>query len=95
MAITREKRNVAVLGLCQVLFNTGRGLTFLVASIAGAAMLGDDLTFATAPITMMLVGTAAGTLPAAHLMRHIGRKWGFVIGSSSNGISPSRTSATL
>ncbi len=81
MALSAEKRNVGVLALCQVLFNTGRGLTFLMASIAGAAMLGDDLTFATAPITAMLVGTAFGTLPSAQLMRRIGRKAGFVVGS--------------
>ena len=76
MNLSREKRNVIVLAVCQVMFNSSRGLTFLVASIAGAAMLKGDLTFATAPITMMLVGTAAGTLPAAHLMRRIGRKGG-------------------
>jgi MFS family permease len=81
MILSQEKRNVVVLAVCQVLFNTGRGLTFLVAAIASAAMLGDDLRLATAPITMMLIGTAAGTLPSAHLMRRFGRKWGFVAGS--------------
>ena len=44
-------------------------------------MLGDDVRYATVPITMMLVGTAAGTIPSAHLMRWIGRKAGFVITS--------------
>jgi len=44
-------------------------------------MLGDNLTFVTAPVTMMLIGTAAGTLPSAYLMRMLGRKSGFVIGS--------------
>jgi MFS family permease len=44
-------------------------------------MLEDNLTFVTAPITMMLIGTSAGTLPSAYLMQALGRKWGFVIGS--------------
>ncbi len=77
----RNTRNVVVLAICQALFNSGRILTFLAASLVAISMLGDDLTFVTAPITMMLVGTAAGTLPSAYLMRAWGRKWGFVIGS--------------
>ena len=79
MASFRDKRNVLVLAICQALFNSGRGLTFLAATLVAANMLGDDLTLVTLPITMMLVGTAAGTLPSAQLMRMIGRKGGFVI----------------
>ena len=81
MPSSRDKRNVLVLAICQGLFNSGRGLTFLAATLTGANMLGDDLRFATVPITMMLVGTAAGTIPSAHLMRWLGRKAGFIITS--------------
>ena len=81
MPSTRDKRNVFVLATCQGLFNSGRSLTLLAAALTGANMLGDDLRLATLPITMMLVGTAAGTLPAAHLMRWLGRKAGFLIAS--------------
>ena len=78
---TRNAKNVVVLSICQALFNSGRTLTFIAASLVSISMLGDNLTFVTAPVTMMLVGTAAGTLPAAYLMRLLGRKVGFVIGS--------------
>ena len=81
MPSSRDKRNVFVLAICQGLFNSGRSLTLLAAALTGANMLGDDLRLATLPITMMLVGTAAGTLPAAHLMRWLGRKAGFLIAS--------------
>ncbi|MBT3553933.1 MAG: MFS transporter [Rhodospirillaceae bacterium] len=81
MSFGRDKRNVLVLSICQALFNSGRGLMFLAATLVGANMLGENLIFVTAPITIMLVGTASGTLPAAHLMRLFGRKVGFVIGS--------------
>lgn len=74
-------KNVSVLALCQALFFSGRTLSFFAASLVAIAMLGDDLTFATAPITMMLIGTSAGTLPAAFLMRAWGRRWGFAFGS--------------
>jgi MFS family permease len=81
MSFSREKRNVTVLAGGQALFNSGRSTMFLVATLAAVNMLGDDLTFVTLPITMMLVGTTCGTLPASNLMQRIGRKWGFAIGS--------------
>lgn len=81
MPSSRDKKNVFVLATCQGLFNSGRSLTLLAAPLTGVNMLGEDLRLATLPITMMLLGTAAGTLPAAHLMRWLGRKAGFVIAS--------------
>lgn len=83
---SRNTRNVVVLAICQTLYNSGRTLTFIASALVAISMLGDDLTFVTAPITMMMVGTAAGTLPAAYLMRALGRKWGFVIGSAVGAI---------
>jgi MFS family permease len=81
MPSSHQKRNVMVLAGGQALFNSGRSTMFLVATLASVNMLGDDLTFVTLPITMMLVGTTCGTLPASHLMQCIGRKWGFAIGA--------------
>jgi MFS family permease len=77
----RNMNNVIVLAVCQALYNSGRTLTFIAASLVSISMLEDNLTFVTAPVTMMLVGTAAGTLPAAFLMHAFGRKCGFAIGS--------------
>ena len=73
--------NLVILSLCQALFFSGRTLTFFAAALVAISMLGDDLTFATAPVTMMLIGTSVGTLPASFLMRAWGRKWGFALGS--------------
>ena len=81
MSLSRDYRNVLVLAGCQAMFNSGRGLSFLASSLAAINMLDDDLSLVTLPIAMMLVGTALATLPAAHLMRRIGRKAGFVYGS--------------
>ena len=66
--------NVAVLASCQALYNSGRTLTFLSAVLSGANMLGDDQRLATLPITMMIIGMASGTIPAAQLMQKVGRK---------------------
>lgn len=81
MSSARDRNNVLVLAVCQSLFNSGRGVAFLASSLVAANMLGENLAFVTAPVTMMVVGTAAGAVPAAQLMRRIGRKAGFVIGS--------------
>ena len=59
MSSTRDKRNVLVLSICQALFNSGRGLMFLAATLVGANMLGDDLTLVTAPITVMVPSRAS------------------------------------
>lgn len=83
---TYTLKNVVVLASCQALFFSGRTLTFFAASLVAIAMLGENLAYATAPITMMLVGTSAGTLPAAFLMRAWGRKWGFAFGSAIGAI---------
>jgi len=83
---THNVKNVVVLAICQALFFSGRTLTFFAAALVAISMLGDNLTFATAPVTMMLVGTSAGTLPAAFLMRAWGRKWGFAFGASIGAI---------
>ena len=83
---THNFKNIFVLASCQALFFSGRTLTFFTASLVSMAMLEDDLTFATVPITMMLIGTSLGTLPAAFLMRAWGRKWGFAFGSGVGAI---------
>ena len=75
-------KSVIVLALCQALFFSGRTLTFFAASLVAIAMLGDNLSLATVPVTMMLIGTSIATLPAAFLMRAWGRKWGFAFGSA-------------
>ena len=83
---THNFKNPVVLGLCQALFFSSRTLTFFAASLVAIAMLGDNLTLATAPVTMMLIGTSAGTLPAAFLMRAWRWKWGFAFGSAVGGV---------
>lgn len=80
MAFSRAHKNVLVLAVGQAIFNSTRALSILVATLVSAKMLGPDLTFVTAPITVMLVGTTFATLPAAHFMQRFGRRAGFVLG---------------
>jgi MFS family permease len=55
-------------------------IVFATAPLAAYDMLGADKSLATLPITTFVIGTACGTVPAAMLMRRIGRRWGFIAG---------------
>ena len=76
----RERRNVLVLAICQMLFGAGR--TLLVATAALVAYsFAEQKGLATLPAALVIVGTAAASYPASMLMRRIGRRAGFVVGS--------------
>src|SRR5262249_24004945 len=49
-------------------------------TLAGYALAADK-AFATLPATAITVGTALGTIPASLIMRRVGRRFGFIIGS--------------
>jgi MFS family permease len=71
---------LALLVVCQGLAQAGNPIVMATAALVGA-MLAPDRAFATVPITAMFVATAATTVPAALLMRHLGRANAFRLGS--------------
>ncbi|HJO72458.1 MAG: MFS transporter [Rhodospirillales bacterium] len=79
MTLSREKKNVAVLFVCQALFITIWTMMTIIGGITGAA-LATDKALATLPFTTMIIGNALATVPAALLMRRIGRRAGFLVG---------------
>jgi MFS family permease len=80
MSQRRDWRNVAVLSTCQMLFNSSRSLLVATSPLIAYA-IEENKALATVPITLAIVGTAAGTIPASMLMRRIGRRFGFSAGS--------------
>ncbi|HKE43870.1 MAG TPA: MFS transporter [Steroidobacteraceae bacterium] len=73
-------RNVVVLATAQVL--TGSALT--VVTIMGglvAAQIAPGPALVTLPFSLAIVALALATVPAALLMRRIGRRYGFIIGA--------------
>ncbi len=79
MVAFRERRNVFILAVCQMLSGSGR--TLIAASSPLVALgITPDQALATLPITFLVLGTAFTTFPASMLMRRIGRRWGFVVG---------------
>ena len=69
----RDHKNVLVLGTCQMLFGTGRGL-FMVTSPAVALGIAPHLALATLPTALVVVGTALAAMPASLFSRRVGRK---------------------
>ena len=54
---------------------------FSGAGLTGQYLLDADKSLATLPVSIFTVGIAAGTIPAAMLMRQIGRRLGFMAGA--------------
>lgn len=76
----KAKRNVIVLAAAGSLGAALGPIIFATAPIAAYDLLETDKSLATLPITAFVVGTALGTVPAALLMRRVGRRGGFVTG---------------
>ncbi|MDP3941950.1 MAG: MFS transporter [bacterium] len=69
-------RNIYLLSISQVLGMSGTTLVALLGGLIGAE-IAPTPTLATLPATTMIVGVAATTIPAALIMKKIGRKNGF------------------
>lgn len=77
-------RNLIVLFFCQMVFTTGTVLLVTVGGIVGYE-LAPDPAWATLPVALMVVGTASMAIPAAMLMKQIGRRLGFMCGAGFGG----------
>lgn len=76
----RVRGNVVRLAAAQALTGANSAVIFATGSIVGAT-LAPDMSLATVPLSMYVVGLAAGTLPTGAISRGFGRRWAFVIGT--------------
>src|SRR6478672_101563 len=76
----RARANVVRLAAAQALTGANSAVIFATGSIVGAT-LAPDMSLATVPLSMYVVGLAAGTLPTGAISRRFGRRWAFVIGT--------------
>lgn len=79
-ADVRVRGNVVRLAAAQALTGANSAVIFATGSIVGAT-LAPDMSLATVPLSMYVVGLAAGTLPTGAISRRFGRSWAFVIGT--------------
>jgi MFS family permease len=71
---------VVRLAAAQALSGANSAVIFATGSIVGAT-LAPDISLATVPLSMFVVGLAAGTLPAGAISRSYGRRIAFMIGT--------------
>jgi MFS family permease len=76
----RARSNVGRLAAAQALTGANSAVIFATGSIVGAT-LAPNISFATVPISIYVVGLAAGTLPTGAISRAYGRRAAFMIGT--------------
>jgi MFS family permease len=74
------RRNVLILSIAGALAGSVPPIIFASGALVGSMLLGENKALSTLPVTAFVVGTACGTVPAALLMRRIGRRSGFIAG---------------
>jgi MFS family permease len=79
-------RNLIILFVCQLISATGAITMVTLGGIIGSGLT-ENQAIATLPISIMVLSTAATTIPATILMRRIGRKYGFMLSSLSAAIA--------
>ncbi|HZD25029.1 MAG TPA: MFS transporter, partial [Alphaproteobacteria bacterium] len=75
-----QRRNVALLAICQGIFICGQTTLFFLGGLVGYA-LADDKSLATLPVSAVILGNALMTVPASLFMRRVGRRAGFMTGA--------------
>lgn len=82
--LRREARRAAlILAAAQAIVGSAAPISIAMGGLAGSYLLGPDKSLATAPVTGFTLGVALGALPAAALMRAVGRRNGFVLGTGA------------
>lgn len=67
--------------LCQALGGASAPINIALGGLIGSMLLGEDKSLATVPVTAYNIGVAIGALFANYLMKRIGRKRGFMVGT--------------
>jgi MFS family permease len=92
--VEKQSRNVLVLSGCQATLQTTGTTMIAVTGLAGFA-LATDKALATVPLTCYVLGSAITTIPASLLMKSIGRRGGFQVGTTIGMYGPSFLSGSL
>lgn len=74
------RRNALVLACAQALGGASPAIVISLGGIVGSQLVSNQ-AFATVPVSLMQLGLACGVIPAAMLMRRLGRRGGYVIGA--------------
>ena len=78
-------RTIILLSVCFAFSGTTSSLTVSASSIVGYEIAGNK-ALATLPIAFHLIGTMLAGIPASLLMKRVGRRYGFMIGTGIGAI---------
>ena len=73
-------RTILLLSLCFALTGTTSSLTVSASPLVGFQIAGNQ-ALATLPLSFHLIGTMLAGIPASFLMKNVGRRYGFMIGT--------------
>jgi MFS family permease len=79
--MNRMKKNVWLLSLCQALMNSGNSLLIATSALVGYQLAADP-SLATLPLALQFLATMLTSIPASMLMKHVGRRNGFLVGTA-------------
>lgn len=79
--LKQAKRTALTFSLAQAFIGSTAPICISLGGLAGFYLLGEDKALSTMPVTGFNLGVAVGALPAAMLMRAIGRRYGFSAGA--------------
>src|SRR6187399_157288 len=82
----RARANVARLAAAQALTGANSAVIFATGSIVGAT-LAPSISLATVPLSMYVLGLAAGTLPTGAISRRFGRRTAFIVGTACGALT--------
>ena len=82
----RARSNVVRLAAAQALTGANSAVIFATGSIVGAT-LAPSISLATVPLSVYVVGVAAGTLPTGALSRRYGRRVAFIVGTGCGALT--------
>lgn len=74
---SKARKNAGVLAAAQALYGAVTTALVVTAGLVGS-QLATDVSLATLPMSMMIIGTATTTFPISLLMKRVGRRTGFV-----------------
>jgi MFS family permease len=77
---TVARHNARVLGFAQALGGANPAIVISIGGLVGQ-MLAEDKQYATLPVSLINLGLALGTVPAAILMRRVGRRSAYLVGA--------------
>ncbi|MBR0852577.1 MFS transporter [Bradyrhizobium diazoefficiens] len=82
----RARANVVRLAAAQALTGANSAVIFATGSIVGAT-LAPSMSLATVPLSMYVLGLAAGTLPTGAISRRFGRRTAFIVGTACGALT--------